>query len=56
MRTLKPTITKIEDAWVTVCIVVYSNNTAVKRIYNMNGKLIDAIPIKNIGNTNTLIS
>lgn len=56
MKTLKPTITKIEDAWVTVCIVVYSNNTAVKRIYNMNGKLIDAIPIKNIGNTNTLIS
>jgi hypothetical protein len=56
MKTLKPTIVKIDNAWVTVCIILYSNNTAVKRIYNMNGKLIDAIPIKNISNTNTLIS
>jgi hypothetical protein len=56
MKTLKPTIAKIDNAWVTVCIILYSNNTAVKRIYNMNGKLIDAIPIKNISNTNTLIS
>jgi hypothetical protein len=56
MKTLKPTIAKIDDAWVKVCIVIYGNNTAVKRIYNMNGKLIDAISIKNISNTNTLIS
>jgi hypothetical protein len=56
MRILRAKMTKIDNAWVSVCIVLYSNNKAVKRVYNMNGDLIDAIPIKNMSNTNTLIS
>jgi len=56
MKTLKIEKVKMDGNWVITAIVKYSNNKHVKRIYTLNGELIDAIPIKNIGNTNTLIS
>lgn len=66
MKTLQVKTVKMDGQWVITAIIKYSDNKAVKRIYNMNGELIDAKPFKNItalkqalksiGNTNALIS
>jgi hypothetical protein len=56
MKTLSVTKELHEGAWVIIAIVRYSNNSHVKRIYNNKGVLIDAIPIKDISNTNNPIS
>lgn len=50
MKTLEIKTVKMDGQWVITAIVQYSNNKAVTRIYNMNGSLIDAVPLKNIGN------
>jgi len=56
MKTLAVKTVKMDGNWVITAIVRYSNNTHVKRVYALNGQLLDAIPLKNIGNTNRLIS
>jgi hypothetical protein len=56
MKTLEIKTVKMDGNWVITAIVRYSNNKHVKRIYALNGELIDAIPLKNIGNTNNRIS
>lgn len=48
MKTLEIKTVKMNEQWVITAIVKYSDNKAVKRIYNMNGELIDAKPFKNI--------
>lgn len=48
MKTLEVKTVKMDGNWVITAIIKYSNNKAVKRIYNMNGELIDATPIKNV--------
>lgn len=48
MKILETKTVKIDGNWVITAIIKYSNNKAVKRIYNMNGELIDAKPFKNI--------
>lgn len=50
MKTLEIKTVKMNGQWVITAIVKYNNNKAVKRVYNLNGQLIDAIPLKNIGN------
>lgn len=47
MKTLEVKTVKMDGNWVITAIIKYSNNKAVKRIYNMNGELIDAKPYKN---------
>ena len=50
MKTIEVKTVKMNGNWVITAIIKYSNNTAVKRIYALNGQLIDAVPLKNIGN------
>lgn len=50
MKTLRTRQVKMDGNWVITAIVLYSNHKLVKRIYALNGELIDAIPLKNIGN------
>lgn len=50
MKTLEIKTVKMDGQWVITSIIKYSNSKAVKRVYNLNGELIDAIPLKNIGN------
>lgn len=56
MKTIAVKTVKMDGQWVQTYIIKYSDNKVVKRIYNMNGILLDAIPIKNLGNTNNRIS
>lgn len=56
MKILETKTVKIEGNWVITSLIKYSDNKCVKRIYALNGELIDAIPIKNISNTNAHIS
>lgn len=50
MKTLRTRKVKMDGQWVITSIVLYSNLKLVKRIYTLNGELIDAVPLKNIGN------
>jgi hypothetical protein len=50
MKTLRTKKVKMDGEWVLTAYVLYSNLKLVKRIYTLNGELIDAIPLKNIGN------
>lgn len=51
MKTSKAVIEKIDGVFYVSKYISYSNNKHVKRIYTINGELVDAIPLKNYSNT-----
>ena len=40
----------IDGVWYIITFVEYSNGNTVKRIYNINGEMVDAINLKDIPN------
>lgn len=44
---MKATVKKIDEVFYIISYIKYSDKKQVKRIYNLNGELVDAIPIKN---------
>jgi hypothetical protein len=44
MKTTQPKVQKIEGVFYVVTYIKYSDKKQVKRIYNLNGELVDAVP------------
>ena len=44
MKATQPKIQNIEGVFYVVSYIKYSDKKQVKRIYNLNGELVDAIP------------
>jgi len=51
MKVLEAKLEVIGGKFHIINLLRYSNNKIVKRIYNINGQLVDAIPIKNYSNS-----
>lgn len=51
MKVVEAKLEVIGGEFHIINVLRYSDNKIVKRIYNVNGKLIDAIPIKNYSNS-----
>jgi hypothetical protein len=51
MKVLESKLELIDGKFHQINLLRYSDNKIVKRIYNINGQLVDAIPIKNYSNS-----